>query len=172
MRTKYWLLGVVAVLASIAGACAGSGSGPTLEGYFKELARTEREADERQAEHKFKPDFDSGTDPLDQVRGWFHEFVAIERQRAEALAEIEPPPEAAAAHAELVTAAADLTDILEREIGRIDDIDTTSELQQFIDQPVDESDPAAQDASRRLDAACSALRDVALRYDVSVTLSC
>ena len=153
----------------ITGGCQGDGSDPTTEGYFRKLGDAGLDVDERLEEHQFKPDLDSEKPPVAQITEWFDEFILIHRDYAEALAEIDPPPEVAEEHAELVAAVTDLTDIVARSVGRLD---TVSEVQQLIEQGFDESDPEVRDASQRFDAACAALREAALRNDVSTEVEC
>ncbi len=155
---------ILLMLGTFALGCDGNDEdGLTLEEYFQQFEALGDKADEQlDALHETSSqEFDSEDDELAAYRDFVIAGAKIQRDFIEALDDISPPPEAEAAHRELVQALPESSDLL---VDRVMNADSFSELGES-------ADPAFEVAIERSDQACSALQDIADAYGIDVGLA-
>ncbi len=155
---------ILLMLGTFAPGCDGEDEdGLTLEEYFQQFEALGDKADE-QLDGLHDPS-NQHFDSEDDGRAEYHDFVVaganIQRDFVEALDDISPPPEAEAAHRELVNALPETIDLL---VDRIMNADSLSDLGES-------ADPAFVVANERSDQACFELQDIANANGIDVHLA-
>lgn len=167
---RFVLLFIVALLLAV-GAIAvscGDSNELTLEEYLRRIEALSDQADER-----FEPlvealnqEFDAEPDRLEATREFFRADIPIVRDFLEGVDDLEPPAEVEGPHEETVAAGAEFLEILEDFTDRITGVESTSELEELLD------DPELEAASGRFEEPCFALQDIADANGIDVDLKC
>ena len=167
------VLAVLALLALLA-ACGGGGdSDPlTLDEYFTRLEALDAEFDRRndvvaqQFDELFTDDAWNGEEQIELFQDTFAETTQIIGEFVRDLDEVDPPEEAAAAHAEAVATGKSFLAEMEAATDAI--AEAADESAAF-----DAADAVfTSDAFDRFDATCSALQDIADEHGVAIDLDC
>jgi len=171
MKPHLFVLLVIAALllalGSIAAACGGDDE-LTLEEYFQRIDALFNEADER-----FQPlvealdqEFYSEAEQIEATRAFFNADIPILRDFVDGLDDLDPPTEVEGPHEEAVAGGRELVEFLQGFTDRFADVESTSELEEILD------DTELEAASDRFDDACLALQDIADANGIAVDLEC
>ncbi len=167
-------VGALLALASVAAACGDGGDDErALEEYFQEIQQITDEYVARfdAVEERYQQLLaESGTDnPQVQAVLFFLEASSLDiRDEIDARDEVDPPPGAEKAHLEWLTAARVLAKIYEDVVERVPDVQTSSGLQEVLEELDYESRLAeVEDRARQ---ACSRLQEIADENEIEVSL--
>ncbi len=165
---------VLLAVGAIAGACGDGGDdGRALEEYFQEIEQITEDyvarfdAVENQYQQLLAA---SGTDDV-QVQAFLFFLEASSltiREEIDARDEVDPPSGAENAHLEWLTAARVLAKIYEDVVDRAPDVQTSSGLQEVLDE-VDYEARFAE-VEGRAGRACSGLQEIADENEIDVNL--
>ncbi len=168
LRLSALFLIAAALLALIAACGGGGGEELTLEEYFRRIQALSDEVDER-----FEPlvealnrEFDSEAEQIEANRVFFNADIPILIDFGDGLDDLDPPVEVEDPHEEAVAGIAELVEFLQDFTDRLADVDSTSELEELLD------DPELEAASGRFDQACFDLQDIADVNDIDMDLDC
>jgi hypothetical protein len=166
--------GALLALATVAAGCGDGGDdGRALEEYFEEIEQITEDyvarldAVEDQYQQLLAA---SGTDD-EQVQAFLFFLEASSltiREEIDARDEVDPPPGAEKAHLEWLTAARVLAKIYEDVVDRAPDVQTSSSLQEVLEE-VDYEARFAE-VEGRAGRACSGLQEIADENEIEVNL--
>jgi hypothetical protein len=156
------------VTAAIAAGCGGGGDTQqlTLEEYFRQTETVIQGSFSRL--NGLEDQYPGALEDPEATRDFFDEALALISTGADQLAAINPPEEVWDVHNEALNAIEDFREIAEDFADRLADIDSASELVQFLD----EATPAIQAAQAQVAAPCLELEDIAARNGIDVDLDC
>lgn len=136
-----WLLVVAVLLAAVTAACgsgdSGGGGELSLEQYFDQVGSITGSLEERAAalDQPLEQEFDSEVEQVQAVRDAFTTVLPAFEDFINDLDELNPPPEAAAAHDELVAGFANVVGGLEDLIDQLAEVETAAEFSALLFDP-------------------------------------
>ncbi len=165
---------LLTIVALVAGCGGGGGSGPlTLEEYFAqfdavqaELYSQSAEAFEGSQQSLGSPFF--GLDELPAVKDAYAAIPGVVDGFAGSLEDIDPPPEVAAAHDELIAASRAYAAAFEEAAAVLDEAETMEEFAALFE----EAGPSIQTATAPYDDACRAVVDIAEATAIATSATC
>ena len=155
-------------LGFIVTACGGGSL--SLPEYFRQVVGTSNEMDDRFAalgiEVVSEEELDLEAGVIEANRIFYNAALPIQRDFADALADIDPPADVEDAHKEIVDATAELVQVYQDVADRLADVGSASELDELFDEPELET------ASYRFAQACFQLQGIADANGIDVDLEC
>jgi len=163
-----WLPTLLLASAVLGMACSGGSEEVTLGAYLQRVDAIFAETDERFVAlgDRCSERTDSEGARVRVALCFFDASVAIWPDFTNALENIDPPDEAAAAHDELLAAGGELSSLIEDYSTRLADVQSTAELEEVL---------SAHDllaAGDRFDQACLSLQDLATETGIELDLAC
>ena len=159
---------LLVALGAIASACGGGNL--SLPEYFRQVEGTSNEMDDRFAalgiEVVSEEELDLEAGVIEANRIFYNAALPIQRDFADALADIDPPADVEDAHKEIVDATAELVQVYQDVADRLADVGSASELDELFDEPELET------ASYRFAQACFQLQGIADANGIDVDLEC
>jgi hypothetical protein len=160
---------LILVLGTISAACSGNNE-LTLEEFF-EQGQAISDDFTMQLDEVLEglPDDGQETDEnLEAEKAAYGEFAPIYDEFFDDLATLNPPPEAEDAFDELLTAGREIVEYLEELAGRVEEVESFTELGQLLEEGEAESDALQETYS----AACRSLQDIADANDIVADIGC
>jgi hypothetical protein len=160
---------LILVLGTVSAACS-SDDELTLEEFFEQgQAISDDFALQLDEVLEGLPDDGQETDEnLEAEKAAYGEFAPIYDEFFDDLATLNPPPEAEDAFDELLTAGREIVEYLEELAGRVEEVESFTELGQLLEEGEAESDALQETYS----AACRSLQDIADANDIVADIGC
>lgn len=156
-------------LATVAAGCGGSDDDQfTLQEFFQEIDEIFDDVDERfeALEDECQATDGSEEAQIEAARCFFDASAAVFDESLDKIGNLNPPAEAEDAHEEYLDSGVDVSRFVEDFLKGPTDIESVSELDEFLE------DPELEEASERFDSACFGLQAVADENEVDVDLDC
>ncbi len=157
-----WLLVVAVLLTAVTAACGSGDSGGgelSLEQYFDQVGSITGNLEERAEalDQPLEQEFDSEVEQVQAVRDAFTTVLPAFEDFINDLDALNPPPEAAAAHDELVAGFTNVVGGLENLIDQLAEVETAAEFSALLFDP----GSGFESAIGQVTAACLQLQSIA-----------